>query len=101
MGPGPAGIQQIQELIQRLINLSVGAAFIILLIMLIYGGIKYLVSGGEAKVLASAGQTFTWAILGILFLVIAWLILLLIKAFTGVDVTQFCLGFPGVKPSCF
>lgn len=93
MGPGPAGIDQLQQLILRIINLSVGLAFVALLIMLIYGGIKYLISGGDPKVLPAASHTITWAILGIVFLILAWLILKLIHAFTGVDVTQFCISF--------
>lgn len=93
MGPDAAGLPQLQQLLQRIINLSVGLAFIALLIMLILGGIKYLTSGGEPKPLSSANNTITWAILGIIFLVLIWLILLLIEAFTGVNVTKFCLGF--------
>ena len=93
MGPNPAGALQLQELIQRVINLSIPLAFIVLTIMLIVTGIKFLTSGGEPKALQSASASLTWALLGIVFLVIAWLILLLIKAFTGADVTQFCLGF--------
>ncbi|MCL5784434.1 MAG: pilin [Patescibacteria group bacterium] len=92
-GPGPAGLQQLQELIQRLINLSVGLAVIALTVMLVVGGIKYLTSGGEPKAISSANSTLTWALLGFLFLILAWLVLKLIEAFTGVPVTKFCLGF--------
>lgn len=98
--PGPAGLLQIQELFQRVINLSVAGAFIAVLFMLIFAGIKYLTSGGEAKGIGQASQTLTWALLGVLFLVIAWLILRLVEAFTGVPVTKFCLGFPGGPTNC-
>jgi len=90
---GAAGIEQLNQLFARIINLSVGIAFIAVLIMLIVTGIKYLTSGGEAKPLASANNALTWTLLGLIFLVIIWLVLLLIKAFTGVDVTKFCIGF--------
>lgn len=95
MNDAAAGVTQLQELIQRIINLSVGLAFIALTIMLVVAGIKYLTSGGEPKALSSASTTLTWALLGMLFLVIAWLILLLVKAFTGVNVTIFCISFTG------
>lgn len=91
---GPAGVVQLQQLIQRIINLLVEAAFIALTVMLLWAGIQFLTSGGDAKVLGRASQTVTWALLGILFLGIAWLILKLIEAFTGVNVTEFCIGFP-------
>lgn len=92
MGPeSAAGLPQLQQLFLRIINLLVPLAFIILTIMLIVGGIRYLVSGGDSKATQVASQTITWALLGIFFLALAWLVLLLIKAFTGVDVTSFSL----------
>lgn len=92
--PGPAGVLQLQELILRIINLSVALAFITMTVILLWGAIQYLTSGGEAAQIKKASATITWAILGILFLALAWLILLLIQAFTGVNITKFCLGLP-------
>lgn len=83
MGPLPAGLTQIEAIFSRVIGLSVGIAFIALLVMLIVSGFKYLTSGGEPKALQSAHQSLTWALLGVLFLASAWLILQLIAAFTG------------------
>lgn len=98
MGPEPAGVVQLQQIITRIINLAIAGAFIAVLIMLIVAGIKFLTSGGESKPIQSASQTITWALLGIIFLALAWLILKLISAFTGVDLTRFCIGFPGNSP---
>lgn len=97
MSPGPAGVQQLQELFIRIINLSAGLGFVVILIMLIVTAIKYLVSGGEPKALSSANNSLTWTLLGLVFLVLAWLVLRLVEAFTGVPLTNFCLGF---KPFC-
>lgn len=57
--------------------------------MMIIGGVRYLLSAGDPKALAAAKGTITWAILGLAFFAISYTILLLIKAFTGVDVTNF------------
>lgn len=96
MGPEqPANLQNLEDIFKKIIGIAVGAGFVAMLVMLIWGGIRYLTSGGDSKVVQSATLTITWALLGVLFLVIAWLILLLIKAFTGVDVTKFCLSFSG------
>ncbi len=94
---GPAGIKQIQELILRIINLSVGFVFVVLIFVLAVGGIKFLTSGGDQKNVQSARNLMTWAIVGIVFMALAWIILNLIEAFTGVKVTQFnlCVLFPG------
>lgn len=89
MGPPPAGLTQIEELVTQLIKISSGIAFVALLVMLLWAGIKFLTSGGEPKAIQSASQTVTWALLGMLFLIIAWLTLRLIEAFTGVGVTIF------------
>lgn len=97
---GPAGVLQFQEIIQRLINVSVAVAFMASGAMLVWGAIKFVTSGGEPKAIQEAWQVITWALLGIVFLTMAWLTLLAIKAATGVDVTRFCLGFPGAPTNC-
>ncbi len=83
-----AGLTQIENLFRQIINLSVAAAFVALVVVLVWAGIRFLTSGGDAKALQSAGMTITWALLGMLFLVIAWLVLQLIAAFTGLDVLK-------------
>lgn len=92
-----AGVTQLQEMFQRFLNLSVGLAFLALTAALIWAGIKFITSGGDAKALSSTWSIVTWSILGILFLVIGWLTIMLIEAFTGVPVTRFCIGF---RPYC-
>lgn len=94
LGPGPAGRTQLTELVQRIINISVGIAFVALTAILFIAGVKFLTSGGDPKTIQSAQQTITWALLGCFFLALAWVILLLIRAGTGVDVTKFTIGFP-------
>lgn len=102
MNPPPAGIGEFQNLIIRLINISVGLAFVILTVVLVWAGIKYITSGGDTKSLQTARDTITWGLLGILFLVLGWLILKLIEAFTGVPVSsQFCIGFSNSVNGCF
>ncbi len=89
----PAGIIQLQQLLQRLINVGVGLAFMILTFVLVWAGIKFLTSTADPKEIQHSYDIITWALLGILFLALAWLILRLVETFTGVPVTQFCIGF--------
>lgn len=89
MGPDPAGLKELEEVFSKVVSVVVGLGFIALLVMLIWAGIKYLTSGGEPKTIQAAHLTVTWALLGILFLAIAWLILQLIGVFTGLPVTIF------------
>lgn len=88
-GPDPAGLTQIEEVFKRVLQVSVGLAFVALLVVLVVASFKFLTSGGEPKAIASARDAMTWAFLGVLFLAIGWLVLLLIKEITGVDVTIF------------
>ncbi|MBI2596651.1 hypothetical protein HYW41_00660 [Candidatus Daviesbacteria bacterium] len=88
-GPCPAGIGEFEQIFSKIITVIVGLAFVVMLVMLIWGGIKYLTSGGEPKAIQSAHYTVTWALLGVLFMAVAWLILQLIRIFTGIDVTIF------------
>lgn len=89
MGPDPAGLDQIEQVFSSVISVIVGLGFIALLVMIVFAGFKYLMSGGDPKAIAAAHQTVTWALLGIIFMAFAWLMLQLIKAFTGIDVTIF------------
>lgn len=95
----PAGLDQIEQVFTGFISAAVFLAFVASLVMLIMAGIKYLTSGGEPKAVQTAHQTATWALLGILFFAIAWLLLKLIQGFTGIPVTVFDIkilcGIPG------
>ncbi|MDO8619543.1 MAG: hypothetical protein Q7R49_06425 [Candidatus Daviesbacteria bacterium] len=85
----PAGVDFIQFLFGRVINISVAAAFIALVVVLVWAGIRFISSGGDQKAIAQATTTITWGLLGILFLALSWLILQLIAIFTGIDALKF------------
>ncbi len=62
---------------------------VVLFVMLLVGGLSFLLSGGDAKKLEKAKGTLTGAFAGLLVLVSSYLILLLIEKLTGVNVTKF------------
>jgi hypothetical protein len=73
------------------LGILIGFAFFVMMIM---GGIRYLLSGGDPKAVAAAKGTITWAILGLAVFALSYTILLVIRAFTGIDVTIFrIIGF--------
>lgn len=105
MGPLPAGLKEIEQVFKNIISVVVGLAFIATLVVLIWAGFKYLISGGEPKAVQAAHHTVAWALLGILLLATAWLTLQLIENFTGVKVTIFdiktlCTLAPGGTDFC-
>ncbi len=66
-----------------------GFAGIALFILLLVGGFKYITSGGDPKALEGAQKTITYAIAGLIVIILSFLILVLISTITGVDVTKF------------
>ncbi len=62
-------------------------------LMLILGGLKYLTAGGEPEKAAGAQKTLTYAIFGLVLIIISWIVILLIEQFTGVSLTTFELDF--------
>lgn len=89
MGPDPAGLNEIENIFSSLISVIVSLGFIVMLVFIVMAGFKYLTSGGEPKALQAAHHALVWAILGIVFMAIAWLVLQLISSFTGINVTVF------------
>lgn len=62
-------------------------------IMILGGGFKILTSGGDPKGMAGGKQTITLAVAGLALAIVSWLVLVLVKNVTGVNVTQFKFGF--------
>lgn len=85
----PAQIGDIVIVIGNIIRILTPIAAVAFLAMLIYGGFQLMMSGGDPKAAAGARNTFTFAILGIILVVVVWLLLLLIGRVTGVqDITR-------------
>ncbi|HET7098624.1 MAG TPA: hypothetical protein VFI61_00080 [Patescibacteria group bacterium] len=85
----PARISDLQGIFERVVSVAIGLAGIVLFFLLVSGGFKYITSGGDPKAVDGAKKTISFAILGLVLVLASYLILLLIKAITGVDVTQF------------
>ncbi len=106
VNPEPAGLTQIEDLFKNIVSIVVGLGFIAVLVMVVWAGFKYLTSGGEQKAIQQAHQVVTWALLGMVFMALAYLVLLLIENFTGVKVSVFdaktlCnFTLPNGKPVC-
>lgn len=60
--------------------------------MIIFAGIRLALAGPDPKAVASAWNTFTWAVIGLILLSAAWLIITLIGKFTGADLSTFTVG---------
>lgn len=91
---GIATIADFGCLFQRVISYALGFAGIVLFILLLVAGFKYITSGGDPKAVEGARKTLTYAIAGLLVILLSYLVLVLIKEITGVDVTNFNVVLP-------
>lgn len=84
----PACAGDILKIIQNIIGLLAPTAAVAFLVMMLFGGFKFITSGGDQKQVSSARSTMTNALLGIVLVVVVWLVLLLVRDVTGIDPTQ-------------
>lgn len=91
LGCGDADYVPLNRIAQLVVDFSkilLPLGMLVFFVMLIMGGVKYLTSGGDMKSLASAKGTITFALIGVVLLVAAYVILLLIGNILLGDGTQ-------------
>lgn len=86
---GVATVKGFEWIFQNIVTSILSFAGIVLFILLIYGGFKYMTSGGNPESVTSAQKTLTSAIVGIVLIALSYLILVIIEYFTGANVTVF------------
>lgn len=79
----------LEPLFQNVVQGLTALVGVAIFIMFVVGGFNFLFSGGDQKKLEKARGTISNAVIGVVVIVVAYLILLTIKALTGIDVTQF------------
>ncbi len=63
--------------------------------MFIVGGYQYLMAGGDKDAAVRARNTITYAIVGLILAVSAWMILTLLGSFLGASFQIFTICLPG------
>lgn len=89
-----ATIADLGTVFGNVVKYALGFAGIVLFIMLLVGGFKFITSGGDPKAVEGAKKTLTYAIAGLIIILISFLILVLIQRITGVNVTNFTVVQP-------
>ena len=93
-GGDTATIQCLEVYVQRLINFLYPIAGAVALLFLLWGGIKFIRSGGEPKSVEEAKKTMTWALLGLALIFLLWAILAVIAEITGVNLREYNIVVP-------
>lgn len=82
---GAATIQCLVPLFASVVRAVIGMGAVALFIMLLVGGFNFLFSAGDQKKLEAARGTVTQAVIGLVIMSIAYLIILTISQFTGIE----------------
>lgn len=86
-----ATIQGLECLIANALTVFIALIGLAAFVMVMIAAFRYLLSGGNTKGTEQARNTVTYAIIGIVVALSAFIILNLLTAFTGVDLTKFSI----------
>ena len=84
-------LRYLECIFDRLVGYFLALAGVLFFLMLIVGGYKYITSGGDPKSVEFAKKTLTYAIGGLIFIAVSFLILRFIEVFTGARITNFTI----------
>lgn len=87
-------IQGFECLFANILKIIVTVAGLAFLVIFIAGGFQYMQSSGDPKATAAASSTLTYAIIGLVGIIVSWLIIAFISQFTGIDVNKFEIPGP-------
>lgn len=74
------------DILQKLIQFALVAGGIIFFFMLLWGGVQWIMSGGDKGQTEAARNRITAALVGLVIIFSAWAIASLIKAFFNIDI---------------
>lgn len=80
----PAGLfDNLGNLISSIIQLMITAGAVLCIIFIIVGGFKFITAAGDEKSIASAKATLTYAIIGLIVILLAFIIVQVVQYFLG------------------
>ena len=83
----PAGrFADFGELATAIVTILISFAGALSIIFIVIAGIKFVTSSGDEKKLASASSTLTYAIIGLVVTILAFVILQIVQRFIGANV---------------
>lgn len=87
------------EIVQAAIKFILVIAFIAAFIMLLIGGIRWILAGGDEKAVSGARNTITAALIGLVVVLLSFAIIKLVENFFGVTVISGDITIPTVGDS--
>ena len=90
-----AGVKDIGKLLSSGIQVAMIVASILTFAFLVWGGIQWILSGGDKTQTQAARDRITMALVGLGIVAAAWALMKVIGFFFGVDVFQFSIPTAG------
>ena len=87
-------LSALNQLFENILGVVLEIAAVVLFIMLLVGGFKYITAGGNPKMLESAKHTITYAIVGLVVAAGAFLVIEFIEQLTGANIRTFDVVVP-------
>ena len=86
LGAGdPAKLKDLESVFASVIGYAIPIGGIVLFVMILYGGFQLITAGENPDKVQGAKNTITYAIYGIILISLAYLIIVIIADFTGVE----------------
>ena len=95
--PSPFGSLTVSSLLNNSVSLLFIIAFILVFFFLIFGGIKWIISGGDQKQLEAARNMLTSAIVGLAIVALAYVLVGILATFFNIELFRFQI--PTAQPS--
>lgn len=89
---GVATLKCIPAVFQNIVIAALTFVGLVAIVLIIFSGIKFIISHGDAKQIEGAKSTLTYAIIGLFIVLLAFLIINIISFVTGVQCIRF-FGF--------
>jgi len=80
-----------EALFKNFLSAILALAGIVFFGLLLWGGVQFMLAGGDANQVESAKKTLTYAFLGLVLVTVSYLIILFIETFTGAPLTNFLI----------
>ena len=83
--PNPLNANTFTELFLRIADWVAGVAISVAILMVVIGGIQYMVSGGSEEKTKTARQTIQWSLIGLGVILMSWSLLKALLEILGVE----------------
>lgn len=83
----PLGAESFTELFLGIADWVAGVAVSVAVLMVVIGGIQYMVSGGSEEKVATARKTIQWSLIGLMIIVASWGLLQVLLEILGITIT--------------